>query len=1132
MGSSKAVTIGYQYFMGMHQIICHGPVDEVEEIFVGERSAWTGAVTSSQQIFVDSPNLFGGAKKEGGVQGFVDIEFGDGAQGPNSYLQTHLGADIPAFRGLLGFVLHQCYVTAMSRYPKKWAARVKRAPARSWYDAKAEIAGDGGDIPGGSANGAHIIYEALTNVDWGLGLPSNLLNDTSFRDTADSLFTENFGLSLLFSQQSKVEEFIQIILAHISAVLYVDRTTGQFTLKLVREPTAPELSNAIIFDESNTDLTNSFQRPSFAEMINEVVIKYRPQGTLKDSAITLQDLGAIQSQIGNVSQTVHFPGIDNAEIASRVGIREIRQYSTPLAKIRITVNRDGWEVNPGDIIKYSSTEYGVSNLVVRVFSVNYGTLVKGKIIIDGTEDIYALPQTSYLTNQPSGWTDPVQAAQAVTIAKLEELPYYEIANNFSPGDIATFDQFTAFLQIMAVNPPIATPSYQLWLSPDNTAPNHSFDIDGSYTPSVEISQNMDIPTNDSDQIISVQDFTGAFSSIGLNTYAYLNDEVLQIIDIDFGLATIELRRGVLDSVPQTHSIGDRIYFTENEDTQATPEYFGDPTIDTGDTTYARLLVQTDIDTLDVASAPQESFTFNGRQSRPLPPTFMKIESLFFPAVITQLVINELNTTWNSRDRLLQITSSLNHFYTTDDVNAPEENSRFQIQFLSENDELLTVRDIVGTLATSYLDDYPGEDEVQDSGLFFFANRTVIDTLQSTPISIYEASLVTSANRTRSDKGIGHTDKVYAEFVASDDDFYVGLSNESSSYSSSNTTNIAYLRVSTNTLVGQVTGTIGTGTLHGGIAGIAIDLINEKFWLRNINGTWRDGDPATNTGGFDYSTLTYDGIYFAVANDVNETTEVNFNYGQNTFEHTIPSGFIAYQPPTTSTVLIDDINIGSLLTLSADFLTVDGSAASGSTWRKFKASTTAIKTEGRWYYEAKILRLSDQIGDLSIGVSRSSTPLDDEVGSGTNEVSWSPNGDVLLSNSAQTPITTYGLGDSVGVSFDANIGTINFYKNGVQVGGPYSVTVNDLVPSGSIRQRSSDVRMLFNVEPPDGYSSLNVIELDEDLARLNDIITVELKTIREDTISGVPTDIDSRQTVSHSLERAGWGYRYGEYYGGI
>jgi len=62
MGSSKKQTVGYRYYMGIHFGLCHGPVDEVQQIKVGDRAAWAGSVTANSTIRVKKPNLFGDRK--------------------------------------------------------------------------------------------------------------------------------------------------------------------------------------------------------------------------------------------------------------------------------------------------------------------------------------------------------------------------------------------------------------------------------------------------------------------------------------------------------------------------------------------------------------------------------------------------------------------------------------------------------------------------------------------------------------------------------------------------------------------------------------------------------------------------------------------------------------------------------------------------------------------------------------------------------------------------------------------------------------------------------------------------------------------------------------------------------------
>lgn len=152
-GKSKKVTVGYRYKMGLHFVITRW-ADSIKEIIAGERSAWAGEVTENETIYIDAPKLFGGDKREGGILGDCDIEFGLPTQGANSYLQGILGSPMPGHRGFVGAVFNGGRVTSNNPYIKPWWFRVQRIHVNGdgtqtqWYDEKAEIAlGAGGFDP-------------------------------------------------------------------------------------------------------------------------------------------------------------------------------------------------------------------------------------------------------------------------------------------------------------------------------------------------------------------------------------------------------------------------------------------------------------------------------------------------------------------------------------------------------------------------------------------------------------------------------------------------------------------------------------------------------------------------------------------------------------------------------------------------------------------------------------------------------------------------------------------------------------------------------------------------------------------------------------------------------------------------
>lgn len=131
----------------MHLVLCHGPIDAVFKIRVGEKLAWSYRAGDGARVVIDNENLFGGEKKEGGVSGNIDLEFGRSTQLQNSYLTSVLGDSIPAYRGVAAAVLRRPYV-GTSNYPKPWSFEAQRVynktdGSRQWF---ADLAGIGSDL--------------------------------------------------------------------------------------------------------------------------------------------------------------------------------------------------------------------------------------------------------------------------------------------------------------------------------------------------------------------------------------------------------------------------------------------------------------------------------------------------------------------------------------------------------------------------------------------------------------------------------------------------------------------------------------------------------------------------------------------------------------------------------------------------------------------------------------------------------------------------------------------------------------------------------------------------------------------------------------------------------------------------
>jgi hypothetical protein len=101
VGKSSKPTIGFWYSMTCHFGVCIGPVDAFLAMVAGGRTAWQGTVTESSTVYINAPELFGGEKSEGGIQGLLYLMMGEADQQPNSRLIAMRGEPQSAYRGLV-----------------------------------------------------------------------------------------------------------------------------------------------------------------------------------------------------------------------------------------------------------------------------------------------------------------------------------------------------------------------------------------------------------------------------------------------------------------------------------------------------------------------------------------------------------------------------------------------------------------------------------------------------------------------------------------------------------------------------------------------------------------------------------------------------------------------------------------------------------------------------------------------------------------------------------------------------------------------------------------------------------------------------------------------------------------------
>ena len=552
--------------------------------------------------------------------------------------------------------------------------------------------GDGPDM-----NPAHIVRECLTNADWGLGHNDADIGP-SFTAAADALFAEGFGLSLLWQQESTIEDFLAEVLKHIDAYLYVDRRSGRWELRLIRADYDPE--TLPVCDETNVVDWGELGRREAADLVNSVTVRFTDVRTDRTGSVSVTDTAQVQLMGQVVGATVDYSGIRFESLAVRVAERDLRALSAPILTGEITVNRAGAELEPGDVIRLVSPTRGFEGVIVRVVEMDHGDGRANGIRLKIAEDVFALGETALVggdTGDPGALIVPPQPLARRWVA---EAPYWLLVQELGHAQADALldeDPDAGALVAAGERPSSDALSAQVW-----TDAGQGYALEGTseFVPSAVLAA--DVTDDPTERDLPVGDWTG-LSDVTIGTLAALGDEFVRIDGI--AADTLTVGRGCLDTVPRVHAPGTPILFWQ-ELANASEARFA-----AGEEVGVKMLPETGFGILPLVRAPEDRVTLASRAIRPLPPGDLRAGGL---SVVNPNVLNQgpVDLTWAHRDRLAQ-TSPVFDAYTAPDI-GPEPGVAYvvEIRWIDPDtdlalDPVATVLDAgAGTSFTLTKDDVP------------------------------------------------------------------------------------------------------------------------------------------------------------------------------------------------------------------------------------------------------------------------------------------------------------------------------------------------------------------------------------------------------------------------------------------
>lgn len=677
MGKKGSVVIGFKYFMGLHMGVSRGPVNELVSIKVGDRFAFsensavgTESIKGNTRLRIDKPDLFGGDKKEGGMEGDLDVMMGDWNQGINTDLETMLGGLVPAFRRMFT-VFFNGVICAMNPYPKTWEFRARRSTA-GWsgavfYPEKAAIQMEGPPVPAGfegsdkiiAMNPAHIIFECATNTEWGRGHSVSALNVPSFIDAANRLCAEKFGLCLRWVRNDDLDVFVQQVIDHIGGVLYQDRETGLITLDLIREPdesdiipTVDEYSGLLRVVDVDTSSSNS--------AINEMVVKFHDPVFNSDRAVRVQNVGSMQAQGAVFTESKDYPGIPTAELANKIALRDLKALGLPLKRFEVHMDRRGWRIRPASVFVLNVPEKGINNMRVRVGQYKEGTMEDGSVILTVCQDVFSFPDQTYVDVSPPIWEPPNTTAAAAEQHRLEEASWRDLVRSMSASDLATVDPDSGVLAARVRKPTAMSSGYELWV---DTGAGFEKAADANFTPAVTISEDPGFYGT----TIYYSDSTD-LNAVAVGSAGYIDGEIVRIDAIDLANKKLTVARACVDTLPTLHASGTTLYLFDDFLGSDRKEYAMSETIDTKYVTKAAGSI------LALADATGDSITIVARQDKPYPPANLQCNGVLVRG--QENFIGNMVFTWAHRDRKSQADQLVGH---TEGSTGPETGTTYTIR---------------------------------------------------------------------------------------------------------------------------------------------------------------------------------------------------------------------------------------------------------------------------------------------------------------------------------------------------------------------------------------------------------------------------------------------------------------------
>ena len=200
---------------------------------------------------------------------------------------------------------------------------------------------------GDEANPAAVVYEALTDSNWGKGLSPTKIDKASFVDCSNYFASKNIGVNYTLEDKTTISAFLDLVNKHTDLIVqYIDAK-----LTCIITSRQDTYYDRVVNLDSRDIINFSLNRESWQATFNEIRANFRDkEKEYKNSNVHLMEKGNISLTNGIRSFEESYEMFVRRSLVVDRAEKLLKERSVPKAVFNLTLNRHGFDPLPSDLI--------------------------------------------------------------------------------------------------------------------------------------------------------------------------------------------------------------------------------------------------------------------------------------------------------------------------------------------------------------------------------------------------------------------------------------------------------------------------------------------------------------------------------------------------------------------------------------------------------------------------------------------------------------------------------------------------------------------------------------------------------------------------------------------------------------